>query len=61
MQKKQKERSMRKEHDNISEILLNKGMKSREMTGNGKINIGFRCETRNFSGPGRFCGIRALQ
>ena len=32
---------MRKEYENISEILMNKGMKSKEMAGNkNKINIG---------------------
>ena len=31
---------MQKEHDNISEILINKGMKSKKVTGNDKLNIG---------------------
>ena len=31
---------MRKEHDNSKEILINKRMKSKEMVGNDKLNIG---------------------
>ena len=34
------ETTVRKWYDNISEILINKGMKSKEMTGKDKINIG---------------------
>ena len=30
---------MQKKHDNISEILINKGMKSKKVTGNDKLNI----------------------
>ena len=30
---------MQKEHDNISEMLINKGMKSKKVTGNDKLNI----------------------
>ena len=39
IQEKRKGRIMQKKYDNISEILINKGMKSREMTVNDKIGI----------------------
>ena len=34
-----KKTTVQKEHDNISEILMNKGMKSKEMIGNHKLNV----------------------
>ena len=33
------ETTVQKEQDNISEILVNKGMKSKEITGNGKLSV----------------------
>ena len=37
--KMMKKTTVQKEHDNISEILMNKGMKSKEMIGNHKLNV----------------------
>ena len=34
------ETTVQKEHGNISEILINKGLKTKEMIDNDKINIG---------------------
>ena len=37
--KMMKNSTVQKEHDNISEILMKKGMKSKEMIGNHKLNV----------------------
>ena len=37
--KMMKNSTVQKEHDNISDILMNKGMKSKEMIGNHKLNV----------------------
>ena len=37
--KMMKNSTVQKEHDNISEILMKKGMKSKEMIGNHQLNV----------------------